>query len=294
VEGHDFAPLIGFIQTRQWDKAWEEFTKLQGGRPASADLLLAGSKAAFGRRDLFRARQLAEEALKLYGPSDPPKQLGQIRFHLGMVTRELGDSHVALEQFTLFLQDLSGKYPQLSMGEGKAHFYLALTLRQRRDPEGAILAYHHAIDCFRRDGLPSLLCAGLQNLAWLFCTLNRSDEARTCLEESDQLVTSPEDRIHQTLGEAHLATVEGAFSTAMEHCEAIFRRVERGEPVTAEEQSQAAWVAATVALEQHSLNTANALADIALTFATEAQDARLINDANAIRREVHLRKRPGA
>ncbi|HWI61387.1 MAG TPA: hypothetical protein VNT75_06105 [Symbiobacteriaceae bacterium] len=294
MENNQLSDLLGLIETRQWDKAWQEFERLQQEGPPSARLLLMGSHAAFGRRDFFRARHLAEKALAAWCSSDPLKLLGQIRFHLGMVTRWIGDSHVALEQFQHFLQELSVKYPELSMGEGKAYYYLALTLRDRRDLDGAANAYKQANECFRRDDLPSLLCAGLQNMAWLFCTMNRPADARAALEESSLLLDSPEDRIHQTLGEAYLASVEGRYSHAATLCEGIFRRVERGESVTAEEQCQAAWIAGTVALAQGHLDSASALASIALTYATEAKDSRLMNDASSLRRSILLRQQAGA
>lgn len=286
--------LLGFVETRQWEKAWLEFERLHSEGPLSARLLLMGSHAAFGRRDFFRARQLAERALASLTKSDPPKLLGQIRFQLGVVTRWIGDSHVALEQFQQFLAELPTRYPELSMGEGKAHFYLGLTLRERRDPSGAIEAYKHAIISFRRDGLPSLLCKTLHNLAWLYCHMNRPHEARTCLQEATPLVDSPELQTHQTLGQAFLATVEGHYDVAAQHCEAIFRQAERGQHLTPEEQSQAAWIAGTVALAQDQLESAAALANVALSLATEAKNSRLMNDASALRRNVLVRQQAGA
>lgn len=294
MDNSKLSDLLGLIETRQWDKAWQEFDQLQQDGPPSAHLLLMGSHAAHGRRDFFKARHLAEKALAAWSPSDPPQLLGKIRFHLGMVTRWIGDTHVALEQFQLFLQELSVKYPDLSMGEGKAYYYLALTLRDRRDHDGSASAYMQANACFRRDGLPSLLCAGLQNLAWLYCHMDRPSEARIALEESALLLETPEDRIHQTLGEAFLAAVEGKYGHAASLCESVFRRVERGEPVTTEEQCQAAWIAGTVALAQGHLESAAALAGIALNFATDAKDSRLMNDASSLRRRILLKQQAGA
>lgn len=294
MENNQLVDLLGFLETRQWDKAWQEFDRLQHEGPPSARLLLMGSHAAYGRKDYFKARQLAEQALSAWSNADPPKTLGQIRFHLGMVTRFIGDTHVAMEQFQLFLQELSTKYPELTMGEGKAHYYLALTLRDRRDLEGAVTAYNQANDCFRRDGLPSLLCAGLQNLAWLYCHMNRADAARAALEEAARLLDTPEDRIHQTLGEAFLAAIDGQYVHAATLCESVFRRVERGEQVSAEEKCQAAWVAGTVALSQGNLDSAASLAGIAQNFAIEAKDSRLMNDAGSLRRNILMRQQAGA
>jgi tetratricopeptide (TPR) repeat protein len=286
--------LQGYLESKQWDKAWDEFQRIQGEGPPSARMLLMGSHASYGRRDYFRARHLADEAMAARNPSDPPAILGKIRFHLGMVARRAGDSHVALEQFQLFISELSAKYPELVMAEGKAYYYLALTLRERRDMVGAVAAYRQAIDWFRREQINSLLCMCLQNLAWLFCHMQRSQEASECLEEASQLLTSDELRIHQTLGEAFLASIEERHTVAAALCESLFRRVERGEPVTLEEQAQAAWIVSSSALAQDNLVAAAALADVALTYATEAKDPRLMNDANLLRRTIYVRRQAGA
>jgi tetratricopeptide (TPR) repeat protein len=294
MENSQLSILLGLIETRQWDKAWQEFERLLDDGPPTARLLHMGSQAAYGRRDFFKARHFAEKALAAWSQSDPMKLLGHIRFHLGMVTRWIGDTHVAMEQFQLFLQELSAKYPELSMGEGKAHFYLALTLRDRKELAAAVTEYQKAIECFKRDELPSLLCKTLQNLAWLFCHMNRSLEAKAALEEAAPLMTSHVEHIHQTLGEAFVAAIDGRYAQAADLCESIFRRVERGESVTTEEQCQAAWVAGMVALERGHFESAVALSNIALGLATEAKDSRLMNDASSLRRNILMRQQAGA
>jgi tetratricopeptide (TPR) repeat protein len=294
MENTQLSNLLGYIETKQWNKAWQEFERLSEEGPTGTRLLLMGSHAAFGRSDYFRARHLAEKALAAWTSSDSFKLLGQIRFHLGMVLRVVGDSHLALEQFKQFLSELSSKYPELSMGEGKAYFYMGLTLRERRDMDGAASAYHQANACFRRDGLPSLLCASLLNQGWLYCHMNRADDARTCLTEAASLANTAELQVHLTLGEAFLAAIEGRYAQAHHLCESLFRRVERGETLTAEEQCQATWIAGTVALAQGDLDGASALANFALTLATEAKDSRLMNDVGALRRNVLMQRQAGA
>jgi tetratricopeptide (TPR) repeat protein len=286
--------LRGLIETRQWDHAWAEFQRLQSEGPCSARLLWLGSLAAFWRRELFHARQLAEVALGARSAAEPHLILGEIRFHLGMITRELGDTYVALEQFQLFLQELPILYPELSMGEGKAYYYLALTQRQRRDLDGSVESYQRAIACCRRDGLPSLLCMCLQNLAWIHCINGSAPAARACLEEAASLLASRELRVHHTLGEAYLALVEGDLFAAADRCERIFRQSGPGDRATTEEQSQAAWIAGMVALEQGNLESASQLAEIALNFGTEAKESRLMNDAGSLRRLILTRRQAGA
>lgn len=280
--------LLGFIEARQWEQAWEEFQRVHTDGPASSRVLLMGSHAAFGLRDLLQARRLAEAALAAYTTSDcPARLLGQVRFHLGMVARELGDSDAALEQFGLFLSELPGRYPDLAAGEGKAYFYRGLTLRQKEKWMDAVVAYDSAIACFRRDGLTQHVCRSLRNQAWALCLLRLPGPARECLMESSKLQGDPEDRIHQTLGEAFLALVEGQPALAGALCETLFRRAER-EPLTAAERAHTAWVAARAALALGNGESALALVEIALVHAAEARDARLMADAGALRRQVQL------
>jgi ATP/maltotriose-dependent transcriptional regulator MalT len=134
----------------------------------------------------------------------------------------------------------------------------------------------------------------LHNLAWLHCIQGSVAEANTCLKEAAGLLTTRELRVHQTLGEAHLALVEGDLLTAAERCETIFRQSGPGERATAEEQSQAAWVAGMVALAQGNLESASQLADIALNYGTDAKESRLMNDAGSLRRKILARKQAGA
>ncbi|MGE5674102.1 MAG: hypothetical protein ACM3XM_09450 [Mycobacterium leprae] len=282
--------LLGLVQTREWGRAWAEFQRLLNEGPQTPRLLYLGSLVAFGQGDLFRARHLADQALNGWTEADSTNVLGRIRFHLGMVARKIGDTHVAAEQFNLFLEELPTRYPELSMGEGKAYFYLALTLYQRRELDAAVQANRTAIDCFRRDGLSSHLAAALLDLAWLYCRMGRAKEARDSLSESANLVDTPELHLHQRLGEAYLAFVEEKFILAAELAQEIFQRAERGEPVTAGERSQAALLAARVALAQGNLGSAASLADIALSYGAEAKESGLVNDAAALRREVLLQQ----
>lgn len=294
MENNQLSVLLGYWETKQWDKAWQEFERLSEEGPPSARLLLIGSYAALGRDDHFRARHLAEKALSQWGPSDPARLLGQIRYHLGVVVRQIGDTHIALEQFELFLSELSSKYPELSMAEGPAYFYLALTRRERKDYEGAVDAYRKGIHCFRRDELTTALCTAHQNLAWTLTMMGRTQEAQDSLSEASPLVRTNEHEIHQALGEAYLAASLGHHSQAKEICESIFHRANRGEPVSVLEKGQAAWIAGLVALDQENTEGAAALADVALSMATEAKDSVLMNDASGLKRSIYIRRQAGA
>ncbi|HEY3365142.1 MAG TPA: tetratricopeptide repeat protein [Symbiobacteriaceae bacterium] len=284
--------LYGFLEAGRWAEAWTEFQRLRQEGPKNPRLLLMGSHAAFRLRDLAEARYLAVTAVEAWSESHPGRLLGQIRFHLAMVARELGDTTAAFQEFSLFLSELPVKYPDLADAEGKAYFYLALTLRQRDDLHEAVQAYRKAIDCFRQNGHTHLVCKGQQNLAWVLCLLKNPDEARGCLKEAGAGVETPEDEIHQTMGEAFLALIEGENGLAVALCESVMLRAEEG-GLTPEQRSQTSWLAATAALAQGNGDNAFTLAGIALNSAAEARDARLINDASALRRQIVLRQATG-
>ena len=53
MENNQLSVLLGYWETKQWEKAWQEFERLSEEGPPSARLLLIGSYAAFGRDDHF-------------------------------------------------------------------------------------------------------------------------------------------------------------------------------------------------------------------------------------------------
>jgi tetratricopeptide (TPR) repeat protein len=278
--------LHGFIESHQWDDAWVEYQLLAHDGPPTSRLTLMGSHAAFGRHDYYRAQQLAESALTSYQPPEPVSLLGKIRFHLGMVARKIGDLHVALTQFETFLSEMPTQYPELSMGEAKAHFYLALTYRARNDFESSISHYRQAISLANRDGIDSLVVMSLQNLAWAYCMMDRPSDADECLERSRSLATSQEAYVHQMLGEAFVLVLQGKVEAADSRCHEVFSRASRNESITIEEKAMAAQIASRIATAIGKHDAALALVEASLVFAVRAQDARLINDANALKRSI--------
>lgn len=290
MDNHQLQPLRRLLEQKDWHKAWQEFLRLNAQGSPSASLLLMGSHAAYGRKEFFRARDLGGQALKALSPLDPPGLLGRIRFHLGMTHRQLGDTRTAGEQFRRFLAELHTEYPELAAGEGKAHFYLALILRDQGNPGAALDAYRDATACFKRDGLPSLLCRTLQNTAWLLCQMRRPVEARDCLAHAAQLINIPLERIHQQLGEAFLAAVEGDWEYAMEQCDAILDQPEDDPTIRPQERAQAAWIAGTAHLAQGQLEEADTLASLAVRYAAQARIPRLVHDAGALQKTVYMRK----
>jgi tetratricopeptide (TPR) repeat protein len=281
--------MLGYLETCQYPQAWAQFVRLRTAGPVTASLLLRGSHAAFGLRDLAEARELAEAALAKYPHSgEPTRRLGQIRFHLAMVRRELGDAAGALTQFDTYLTELPTLYPDLAGTEGKAHFYRALCLRQQEALEAAAGAYEEALRLM--PPADPLAVKARQNAAWVLCLLNRGEAAQEHLAAARPLAGDSIDRAHQTLGEAFLALVTGDSAQAAALCEQLFRTSHQGEITDTEVLSQAAWLAGRAAMAQQRWEAAAGLAGVAVTFAADARDARLINDAAALRAQVQLHR----
>lgn len=196
----------------------------------------------------------------------PGTLLGQIRFHLGRVARELGDTTAALQQFSTFLADTATKYPELAGAEGKARFYLALTHRQVGNYDAAVTEYSKAEACFKARGETDLAVTAKDNRLWALLLAGNVEAAK---ELRSTYTTSPQ---VDTLNRAHIALLDGDHAGAVVLVRSV---VDAG--TTAEQRAQAYWVAAKAHqaigdTDATSLAVANGL------VAADAGDARLWGD----------------
>jgi len=273
--------LTELVSAQDWLAAWAEYRRLEEAGPSSARLQLLGSHAAYGLRDLATAKGLAELAL-----ADAPQDrlLGQVRFHIGMVLRELGEVEGALAQFDAFLTETVTVYPELAVHTGKLQFYRALCHRQVGDLLQSAASYRLA--------LTSLTgwerSATLQNLAWVYCLMGCADEARAALNQVDTQGDSILG-IHQGIGEAYLDAIEGELGRAFAGCEVLSARGDLG----AQEMAEVSWVAALSAQRSGDLEKAVVLCKSALAYALDAQDARLTADAEGLAQDIETLRRAG-
>ena len=80
-----------FNQAFQWASAKED-------RPLQAWLLFAGSRLDFRRQDLYRARDRANDALKMFKALDDKGHAAEVHSHLSMIELQDGNPNAALEQ----------------------------------------------------------------------------------------------------------------------------------------------------------------------------------------------------
>jgi tetratricopeptide (TPR) repeat protein len=80
-----------------WNKAMEWATEKEDRR-FEAWLLFAGSRLDYRRQDLYRARERANDAIKLYTNVDDKLKLAELHNHLAMIELSDGNPNAALEQ----------------------------------------------------------------------------------------------------------------------------------------------------------------------------------------------------
>ena len=73
-------------------------------RPMEAWTLFAGSRLDYRRQDLYRARDRAKDALKLYTASDDKLKIAELQNHLAMVEFSDGNPNAALDHIRLALE----------------------------------------------------------------------------------------------------------------------------------------------------------------------------------------------
>lgn len=83
-----------------WNEAMKWATDSED-RAMQAWLLFAGSQLDHRRQDLYRARDRANDALKLFSALDDKLKQGEIRAHLAMIELADGNPNAALDQATL-------------------------------------------------------------------------------------------------------------------------------------------------------------------------------------------------
>lgn len=83
-----------------WNEAMKWATD-EEDRAMQAWLLFAGSQLDHRRQDLYRARDRANDALKLFAALDDKLKQGEVRSHLAMIELADGNPNAALDQATL-------------------------------------------------------------------------------------------------------------------------------------------------------------------------------------------------
>jgi tetratricopeptide (TPR) repeat protein len=105
----------------------------KGDRPMTAWLLFAGSRLDFRRSDLYRGRDRAKDALKLYAALDDKMKIAELENHLAMIEFQDGNINASLDHVRLALE--SANVPPV---QANAEFIRGLIAKKAKKlPEAA-------------------------------------------------------------------------------------------------------------------------------------------------------------
>lgn len=249
---------------------------------------LQRARSAWQSRDLVAAKQFIEEAFAA-GPEG--EELAHTRLTAGVVYREFGDTHLALEYLTTLIHEWH-RYPGArKLLEGYALYNLALVHYQRRDYYNAIACNRWAAIEFQSENMHQHLRRALQNLAWSLCCLGNAEGAAAALEQAEDYLEDEEGHWQHRIGRVFVAFVEGGFRETIE----LARDIIRAEQAAPDVLCHALWLMglAFVALGNH--DEAVQIADKAIIYALQTHDTRCLSDAQSLKRTAYKAKQqPGA
>lgn len=276
-----FDALHSLILNRDWSLAWEKYTQEPSLiRRPPAMLLLAGAHAQWGMGRTIQALMLAQRALSALKRSEPRVYEGQVRFSLGVLAEVSGDTRIALEQLTVFLQNLPA-YPTLSPLAGPAWYHIGSAHRMRHDLPKALEAYQQALETTPEG---AKLRPGIAlDLAWTHCDMLDADAADQVLQHA---CTDPP-YADYIIGKAYVALVRKHHLDALDLCQQVFIRTPSGDPRRdGRIFGWASWIAGQCALALDRLIEARYFAQLAVNESSHAKEPRLINAAGALRTEL--------
>lgn len=238
----------------KYQEIYDLYLQLVAARETTAEICMLGGLAAKKLGHLLAANDALESCLER-GPEGTV--LGTARFVLGMVLRELGHLHDAIEVFTAFIDGID-EYPDMkSTALGAAYHNRGLAYRQSNRLEDSLRDYHLACDEFAHENLTEYLCMALQNLAWVASMFGDAIQTRQALQRARPLCATPYLRWHQRIGEAFLASIDyapldaqsrvRAKQNALDLCKAIYEF--EGDDLPPEVRTQSYWLAGTVSVD---------------------------------------------
>jgi tetratricopeptide (TPR) repeat protein len=185
-------------------------------RDMSAWLLLAGSRLDLRRQDLYRARDRANDALKMYEALKQPMKQAEVLVHLGMVELNDGNPNAARDRAGEAVE--LANVPQI---QANAHFIRGLVAKQGRKFPEAVEEFKRANELAGQSGqAPLALEAGL-NLGETMLISGQHSKAADVLTRVVQIAQAlrnpPRERAATSLlaqARASLKQFEGAIQAA--------------------------------------------------------------------------------
>jgi len=203
-------------------------------REMSAWLLLAGSRLDLRRQDLYRARDRANDAVKMYKALEQPLKQAEVLVHLGMIELQDGNANAARDRAAEAVE--LANVPPI---QSNAHFIRGLVAKRDRKFPEAIEEFKRANELAGQAGqAPLALEAGL-NLGETMLIAGQHSKAADVLARVVQIAQSLRNPARERaatalLGQARasLKQFEGAIQAAQRTLELTRSlKFERLEPV---------------------------------------------------------------
>lgn len=268
---------------RSGDALWHLYGGLSVGQlvPTQADRKAAGNL-------LHEARLACERGLQVQAEISVTIRL---HFVIGETYRQLGQYVEAILHFETLFQVWQRHDEYMTLLEGAAWHNVGLAHYGRRDYEKAAVCALRAADHFLLNDKREHYARAMRNYAWALCGMGSSTQAGEALDAVENMSNDGGEHFwHQQIGRAYVAYVMQDHAKALATTEFIITQDRAPSDVMA----HAAWLSARSYLGKGDLTAANIMASVCMDWAIRVVDARLMNDAQAIQREVRAQRQQGA
>lgn len=255
-------------------------------RLAGRACLLAG--------DYYGGVKLLERAIEAAAEAGDAATEGRAHFEVAVGYIHIGDN-VAAQQHLMTVAPMVATMPDLADLEGKIHYNLSITHRQRYQWDRAIQELETAGAIFEVRGDAGERAQVSVDLAWCHSMTRNPGAARVHLDELEtHLATNPSDTLAVDLlcGRALCSQIEGDIATSTQLCQEVLVVGRPG--ATDHHVGEAAWIMGTNALIVGRSEEAGILSQIALDRAAKDNWPTLMNLALDLRRQIELQASAGA
>lgn len=184
-------------------------------RPLQAWLLFAGSRLDFRRQDLYRARDRANDALKLYTALEDKAKRGEVRAHLARIELYDGNPNAALEQARQ-AEELAPIPPI----QASAEQVRGLVAKQRRKWNEAVEHFRKANEIAGNNGIAGLALEAGLNLGEVLLVSQQHARAADVLARVAEISRALQNPAAERSSVSMLAQAQAAlrnFEAAIQH-----------------------------------------------------------------------------
>lgn len=176
----------------------------KGDRTMQAWMLFAGSRLDYRRQDLYRARDRAKDALKLYESLEDKNKCAELHNHLAMVEYTDGNANAALDRLRLALE--TANVPPV---QANAEFIRGLIDRRNRKPVEAAEHFRKANELAGNIGLAALALEAGFHYGEALVASNQTTKAADVLVRVAQIAQALQNPVRERASVALLAQAHG-------------------------------------------------------------------------------------